>query len=58
MADAFGATIMRDDVNAVTDALAFTYVVALALRIAPRFEDGLIRTFRDACSAGNSFIGD
>jgi hypothetical protein len=58
MADAFGAAIMGDDVNAVSDALPITHVIPLALGVAPRLKNGLIRAFRQAGPAGDAFIGD
>jgi|SRR5918996_1908428 hypothetical protein len=58
MADALGAAIVGDDINAVSHALPFTDMVPLALCITPRFKNGLVRAFRQASPAGNAFVGN
>jgi hypothetical protein len=53
---AFRASLVGDDVNAISDALAVTDVVALGLGIASGFEDCFIGTLGEAGPAGNTLI--
>jgi hypothetical protein len=45
MADAFGATVVGDDINVISHSLAVADVIAFALGVAPRFENCFIGTF-------------
>jgi|SRR5215467_14664512 len=56
--DAFGAAIVCDHINVVANSLAVADMVPLPLCIAPSFEDRLVRTFGQAGSTGNAFIGN
>jgi hypothetical protein len=56
MAHTFGAAVMGDHVNIITDALPVTNVIAFALSVASGFKDRFIRTFRQACSTRDAFI--
>jgi hypothetical protein len=58
MPDAFRAAIMGDDVDIVAHALTVANVMALALSIAPGFENRLVGTFRQASPTGNAFVGN
>jgi hypothetical protein len=58
VADAFGAAIVSDDVDAVAYSLTITDVISFSLCIAPCLENGLVGTFRHAGSAGDTFISD
>jgi hypothetical protein len=46
VADAFGASIMRDHINVVADPLTVADMIAFALRIAACLENRFIRAFR------------
>jgi hypothetical protein len=58
MADALGAAVMGDDIDTVPFALPFTHMISLTLGVAPRFENGFVRTFRQAGAAGDAFSGN
>ncbi len=45
MPDALGTAIMGNHIDTISNALTVTYMIALRLRVAASFEDGLIRTF-------------
>jgi hypothetical protein len=55
---AFGAALVGDDIDVVSDALPITDVVALSLRVAPGLKDGLVWTLGEAGPAGNALFGD
>jgi hypothetical protein len=46
MPDAFSATIMRNDVDIIPNALTVSYMIAFTFSIAARLENGLVGTLR------------
>jgi hypothetical protein len=58
MPHAFGAPLVGDDVDAVSDTLAFPNVVALCLSVTSGFEDGFIGTLGETGSAGDTLFRD
>jgi hypothetical protein len=58
VAHAFRAAVVCNDVNAVSNPLAVSDVVAFPLGIASGLEDGLIGTLGEAGPAGDTFFRD
>src|SRR6188474_280515 len=58
MADTLGAAVMGNHVDVIAHSLAVAHMVALGLRIAASFKNRLVRTFGQAGSTGDAFVGN
>src|SRR6185503_8039006 len=58
VSDTLGATVVCDHINTIANSLAISHMVALRFRIATSFKNRLVRTFWQAGSTGDTFIGN
>src|SRR5262249_6348785 len=58
VSDTLGATIVRDHINTIADPLTIADMIALRFRVAASLKNGLVWTFWQTGSTGDTFIGN
>src|SRR6185503_1390090 len=58
VSNTLGATVVCNHINTIANSLAIAHMVALRFRVAASLKNRLVRTFWQAGSTGDTFIGN
>jgi hypothetical protein len=58
VSDTLGTAVVRNHIDTIADSLAVAHMISLRLRIAASLKNRLVRTFRQAGSTVDTFVGN